>query len=107
VNVHPGEKIGYVITNAKAKDKAERVRTSNRAGAVNDDRQEFATRLEVAAQELGVISNGDSFENEGYLPLPLFDWKPDSHQKGGLSGNRSGEESSCDHQAATRKSTTR
>jgi DNA polymerase-2 len=107
VNVHPGEKIGYVITNAKAKDKAERVRTSNRAGAVNYDRQEYATRLEVAAQELGVISNGDSFENEGYLPLPLFDWKPDSHQKGALSGNRSGEESSCDHQAATRKSTTR
>jgi len=58
VNVHPGEKIGYVITNAKAKNKAERVSTSNRGGTggtVDYDRQEYAIRLEAAAKEVGVI----------------------------------------------------
>ena len=55
VNVHPGEKIGYVITNAKAKNKADRVSTSNRNGPVDYDRQEYVTRLEVAAREIGVI----------------------------------------------------
>jgi DNA polymerase elongation subunit (family B) len=54
VNVHPGEKIGYVIANAKAKDKAERVRTSNRDGAANYDRREYAARLQAAAREIGV-----------------------------------------------------
>ncbi len=64
VNVHPGEKIGYVITNAKAKIKSERVTTSNRNGAVNYDRQEYANRLKAAAREIGVIDEDtDSSKN--------------------------------------------
>ena len=59
VKVHPGEKIGYVITNAKAKKKAERVSTSNRNGSVHYDRQEYAARLKVAAKEVGVIEDDD------------------------------------------------
>jgi DNA polymerase-2 len=59
VNVHPGEKIGYVITNAKAKNKAERVATSDRNGSVNYDRREYAARLKVAANEVGVIDDAD------------------------------------------------
>ena len=62
VNAHPGEKVGYVITNAKAKNKAERISTSNRNGAAHYDRQEYAARLKTAAKELGVIDNGDSLE---------------------------------------------
>src|SRR5262249_36654994 len=42
VNVHPGEKVGYVITNAKAKNKAERISTSSRNGSVHYDCQEYA-----------------------------------------------------------------
>src|SRR5262249_50379297 len=57
VNVHPGEKIGYVITNARAKNKAERVSASNRNGAVDYDRQEYAARLKAAAKEVGVIDD--------------------------------------------------
>jgi DNA polymerase elongation subunit (family B) len=57
VAVHPGEKIGYVIVDAKAKNKAERVRTSNRNGAVNYDRREYAARLKVAASEVGIIGH--------------------------------------------------
>jgi DNA polymerase elongation subunit (family B) len=64
VNVHPGEKVGYVITNAKAKNKAERVSTSNRNGLVHHDRQEYAARLEVAAKEVGVIGD-DLSEKQG------------------------------------------
>ena len=59
VNVHPGEKIGYVITNAKAKNKAERVATSDRNGSVHYDRREYAARLKVAANEVGVIDEDD------------------------------------------------
>jgi DNA polymerase-2 len=62
VNVHPGEKVGYVITNAKAKNKAERVSTSNRNGLVYYDRQEYAARLKAAAKEVGVIGDKDSPE---------------------------------------------
>jgi DNA polymerase elongation subunit (family B) len=65
VKVHPGEKIGYVITNAKAKKKAERVSTSNRNGAVHYDHQEYAARLKVAAEEIGVIGYDDSSEEPG------------------------------------------
>ena len=53
--MHPGEKIGYVIVDAKATNKADRVRTSNRGGAVKYDRREYATRLDAAAKEGGVI----------------------------------------------------
>jgi DNA polymerase elongation subunit (family B) len=55
VPVHPGEKIGYVIADAKAKNYAERVRTSNRDGAVNYDRRKYMTRLKTVAKEIGVI----------------------------------------------------
>jgi DNA polymerase elongation subunit (family B) len=75
VNVHPGEKVGYVITNAKAKNKAERVRTSNRNGLVQYDRREYAARLKVAAKEVGVIGDDDSSEERGAAGdyrLPLF-----------------------------------
>jgi DNA polymerase elongation subunit (family B) len=59
VNVHPDERIGYVITNAKAKNIAERVSASNRNGLVQYDRQEYAARLKVAAMEVGVIDDDD------------------------------------------------
>src|SRR5262245_60442794 len=59
VNVHPGEKVGYVITNSKAKNKAERVSASNRNGSVHYDRREYAARLKVAAKEIGVIDDAD------------------------------------------------
>jgi DNA polymerase-2 len=75
VNVHPGERIGYVITNAKAKNKAERVSTSNRNGLVQYDRQEYATRLKVAAKEVGVIDDDDLSDERGAGAanrLPLF-----------------------------------
>jgi DNA polymerase elongation subunit (family B) len=62
VKVHPGEKIGYLITNAKAKKKAERVSTSNHDGSVQYDRQEYAARLKVAAKELGIMRDDDSFD---------------------------------------------
>jgi DNA polymerase elongation subunit (family B) len=65
VKVHPGEKIGYVITNAKAKRKADRVSTSNRNGAVRYDRQEYAARLKAAAKEIGVIGDDDSSKELG------------------------------------------
>ena len=75
VNVHPGEKIGYVITNAKAKNKAERVSTSNHNGLIQYDRQEYAARLKVAAKEVGVIGDDDSSDEQGRAGanrLPLF-----------------------------------
>jgi DNA polymerase-2 len=75
VNVHPGEKIGYVITNAKSKNKAERVSTSRRNGPVQYDRQEYAARLKVAAKEVGVIDDDDSSDKRGGAGanrLPLF-----------------------------------
>jgi DNA polymerase-2 len=75
VAVHPGEKIGYVIVDAKAKNKAERVRTSNRNSAVNYDRREYATRLKVAASEVGIISHDDSSNDASGSSLPLFDWR--------------------------------
>jgi DNA polymerase II len=75
VNVHPGEKIGYVITNARAKNKAERVSTSTRNGLVQYDRQEYANRLKVAAKEVGVIDDDDLSYERGAAAanrLPLF-----------------------------------
>jgi DNA polymerase II len=69
VKVHPGEKIGYVITKAKAKRKAERVTTSSRNGGRNGvahyDRQEYAARLKSAAKEIGVIVDDNSAEGPG------------------------------------------
>ena len=75
VNVHPGEKIGYVITNAKAKNKAERVSTSNRNGTIHYDRREYAARLKAAAKEAGVIVDDDTPKGRGRAGadrLPLF-----------------------------------
>ena len=75
VRVHPGEKVGYVITNAKAKNKAERVMTSNRNGLVQYDRREYAARLKIAAKEVGVIGDDDSSDGRGRARadrLPLF-----------------------------------
>jgi DNA polymerase elongation subunit (family B) len=75
VKVHPGEKIGYVITNAKAKNKTERVSTSNFDGLVQYDRQEYAARLKAAAIEAGVISDDDLSAERGRAGadrLPLF-----------------------------------
>jgi len=63
VNVHPCEKVGYVITNAKAKNKAERVCASNRNGSVHYDRWEYAARLKVAAKEVGVIDGEDRLKS--------------------------------------------
>jgi DNA polymerase elongation subunit (family B) len=75
VNAHPGEKIGYEITNAKAKNKTEQVSASNRNGLVQYDRQEYAARLMVAAKEVGLIGDDDSSEEPGAAGasrLPLF-----------------------------------
>src|SRR5262245_46756083 len=47
------------LTNAKAKNKAERVSASNRNGLVQYDRQEYAARLKAAAKEVGVIDDDD------------------------------------------------
>jgi DNA polymerase II len=72
VNVHPGEKIGYVITNAKAKNKAERVSTSNRNGLVRYDRQEYAARLKVAAKEIGDDDSSEEPRRAGASSDLLF-----------------------------------
>src|SRR5262245_4471600 len=60
VKVHPGELIGYVITNAKAKKKAERVSTYSRNGTVRYDQEEYVARLKAVAKEIGVIDEVDS-----------------------------------------------
>lgn len=72
VNVHPGEKIGYVITNSKAKKKADRVSTTNRNGAINYGRREYINRLTVAAREIGIIRDDDLFENADESLPPLL-----------------------------------
>jgi DNA polymerase II len=75
VNAHPGEKIGYVITNAKAKNKAERISTSNHNGMIHYDRREYAARLKAAAKEAGVIVDDNTPEERGRPGanrLPLF-----------------------------------
>lgn len=58
IHVHPGERIGYVIADARAKEKAARVRTSSREGTVEYDREEYTRRLEDAAREIGVAISG-------------------------------------------------
>jgi DNA polymerase-2 len=77
VKVHPGEKIGYVITNAKAKNKAERVSASNRNGLIRYDRQEYAARLKAAAREVGVIGDDDSSEERGRAGADRLSLFPD------------------------------
>lgn len=84
VNVHPGEKIGYVITNSKAKKKAERVTTTRRNATINYDRQEYINRLTIAAREIGVVRDDDSPEEaDDELPplLRLMNPNPDCAQR--------------------------
>lgn len=52
INVHPGEKIGYVITDAKAKSPTERVSTGGSTGEVKFDQKEYSKRLNAAAAEI-------------------------------------------------------
>ena len=84
VNVHPGEKIGYVIMNSKAKKKSERVSTTNRNATINYDRQEYINRLTVATREIGVVRDDDSpAEADDELPplLRLMNLQPDRAQR--------------------------
>ncbi|MGE0128978.1 MAG: DNA polymerase domain-containing protein [Blastocatellales bacterium] len=52
INVHPGEKIGYVITDATAKSSAKRVSTGRSSGEVKFDQKEYLKRLKAAAAEI-------------------------------------------------------
>jgi len=52
INIHPGEKIGYVITNAKAKDPSERVSTGGENDRIRYDQKEYLKRLNAAAAEV-------------------------------------------------------
>jgi DNA polymerase II len=72
VNVHPGERIGYVITDSKAKKKTDRVRTTNRNVTINYDRQEYVSRLTVAAREIGVVCDEVSPEEADESLPPLL-----------------------------------
>ncbi|HKQ72338.1 MAG TPA: DNA polymerase domain-containing protein [Blastocatellia bacterium] len=72
VNVHPGESVGYVITDSKAKRKSERVKTTNRNATINYDRQEYVNRLTVAAGEIGVVCDGVSPEEADDSLPPLL-----------------------------------
>lgn len=47
-----------MTTAARAKNKTERIHTSNRKGIMNYDRQEYVKRLEVAGKEIGILNNG-------------------------------------------------
>jgi hypothetical protein len=83
--VHPGEKIGYVITDSKAKKKAERVSTTNRNATINYDRQEYINRLTIAAREIGVVRDDDPPEeaDESLPPLlQLMNPKPEQIARG-------------------------
>jgi DNA polymerase-2 len=72
VNVHPGEKIGYVITNSKAKMKSDRVSTTNRNATINYDRQEYINRLTIVAREIGIVCDDDSPEEADESLPPLL-----------------------------------
>jgi DNA polymerase-2 len=52
VNVHPGERIGYVIADARAKNAADRVTTRSRNGEVKYDREEYLKKLKSAGAEV-------------------------------------------------------
>ncbi len=52
INVHPGESIGYVITDAKAKNRQERVSTGGGKGGFAYDREEYLIKLEKSAAEI-------------------------------------------------------
>jgi DNA polymerase-2 len=52
IPIHPGEKVGYVITNAKAKDKEKRISIGGEGGAVRYDVDEYVKRLREAGREV-------------------------------------------------------
>lgn len=54
VNVHPGEKIGYVITDVQAKNPSERVSTSNKDCQTKYDYREYLKKLKAVAAEVAV-----------------------------------------------------
>jgi hypothetical protein len=52
IPIHPGEKVGYVITDAKAKDKERRITIGSEGGAVRYDVDEYVKRLREAGREV-------------------------------------------------------
>lgn len=54
INVHPGEKIGYVITDVQAKNPSERVSISNKDGQTKYDHRGYLKKLKAAAAEVAV-----------------------------------------------------
>ena len=52
VNVHPGEQVGYLITDAKAKDKSKRVQAEGAGRAARYDMAEHIKLLEAAFAEV-------------------------------------------------------
>ena len=52
IPVHPGQAVGYVITNAKAKEKRRRISTKETAQAPQYDIAEYAKRLRAAGAEV-------------------------------------------------------
>jgi DNA polymerase elongation subunit (family B) len=52
IPIHPGEKVGYVITDAKAKDKEKRISIGGEGGAVRYDVDEYVKRLREAGREV-------------------------------------------------------
>lgn len=52
IPVHPGEQVGYVISNAKAQQKLERVSIGGEGEAINYDVEEYVKRLRDAGAEI-------------------------------------------------------
>jgi DNA polymerase elongation subunit (family B) len=52
IPVHPGESVGYVITDAKAKDKARRVTIGGDSDELRYDVEEYVKRLRDAGKEV-------------------------------------------------------
>lgn len=52
VNIHPGEKGGYAITDEKAKNSAEGVSTGGSSGEVRYDQKEYLKKLKAATEEV-------------------------------------------------------
>lgn len=52
VNIHPGEKVGYVIADAKSKDKEKRITIGSEDGVMRYDVEEYVKRLRDAGKEV-------------------------------------------------------
>jgi DNA polymerase elongation subunit (family B) len=52
VNFHPGETIGYVISDARAKNKEERISAGGGKAKIAYDREEYLIKLEKAAADI-------------------------------------------------------